>query len=123
MATPYLSALKLSAKNNEAINQVVLLTTTVDGVKVPMDLTGYEFQGQARAGKDPDSALICNITITVDGPPAAGRILLFVDDTVVNDLEPIRGFYDVLYRVNAGPIDNLYMAPFAIEPGITTWSM
>ena len=122
MSTPCIPELKLFAKNNEAINVIRQITKTVNKVEVPVDITGWEFFSQARATKDPESALICEITISIYGDPLEGYIKHFVDENIVKTLSSVRGFYDVLYRKGPNePIDNLYMAPFHIEKGISVW--
>lgn len=117
--TPYAEDLALTAKNNEAISE--LLTLTEDGQ--PIDLTGRQFRAQARKGKTPTAELICDITVTIEGDPTEGKLRLFVSDEVVRDLAPGKGHYDVLTRMgDDGVVDNLYMAPFIIEGGVTAWT-
>lgn len=118
--TPYADDLALSAKNNEAISEVLTLREE-DGT--PVDLTGRQFRAQARKGKLPTADLICDIEVTVEGDPTEGKLRLTVATAVITTLAPVKGHYDVLTRVGAnGPVDNLYMAPFVIEGGVTAWN-
>ena len=124
MATPYLEDMALESKNNEAISEIITLreVVTVDGVEVtrPVNLTGREFFGQARAAKSIESDLLCNITITIYGDPLNGQLHFYVSEQTMKDVPALKGHYDVLTRVNGSPnIDNLYQAPFIVGAGIT----
>lgn len=121
MTTPYIDELALKSKNNEAINEVILLTEKLaDGSVVPVDLTGREFFAQARMAKGRDSDLLCVIKVTVFGDPTEGKLLFHVSDETMKDVPQARGHYDVLTRTGpTGSIDNLYQAPFIVEPGVT----
>ena len=121
MPTPYLEELALVSRNNEAISRIVLLTKLVDGVRVPVDLTGRTFFSQARYGKSTVSDLVCNINVSIYGDPLEGRILLSVSEDLLIGLSPLKGHYDVITRTGSGPRDNLYVAPFIIEGGVSNW--
>lgn len=123
MSTPYLEKAALVSKNNEAISEVIKITEKVAGVRVPVDLTGRTFFSQARKTKSPEGELICNITATVLGDPANGEVLLQVHEDIIEGLNPVKGHYDVLSRAGEGRIDNMYMAPFIIEGGVSKWSI
>lgn len=119
MTTPYEEALALTSKNNEGINEMFSLTTEVDGVEVPLDLTGYTFFSQARVTKSPTGELICPIQVSIWGDPTEGKISLVVSDEVMRNINPVRGHYDLLVKSGAGIVDNLYMAPFVVSGGVT----
>lgn len=121
MSSPFTEELALYARNNEAINEILVLTHKVNGVVEPIDLTGYTFKAQARKLKGPTSALLCDIEVTVHGDPAEGKVLLHVPETVISTLQPWKGFWDLLVRTDSGSVDNLFMAPFIIEPGVSAW--
>lgn len=122
--TPYIDDFGLFSKNNEGISALLELTETLeDGSVVPLDLTGRLFKAQARKQKSKTSELICDIEISIEGDPTLGHVRLKVDDGIVSGLAPGKGHYDVLTRAGAnGQIDNLYMAPFVIEGGVTEWN-
>lgn len=121
MATPYVEDLALVSKNNEAINEVITLTEKLDdGSVVPVDLTGREFFAQARMAKSRESDLLCVIKVAILGDPTEGKLHFYVSDETMKDVPQARGHYDVLTRTGpAGSIDNLYQAPFIVEPGVT----
>lgn len=121
MATPYLEDLALVSKNNEAIDETIKLTEKLaDGTIIPLDLTGREFFAQARLTKSMEGELLCAITVTILGDPTEGQLHFHVPSTVMKDVPQARGHYDVLTRVGPnGSIDNLYQAPFTVEPGVT----
>jgi hypothetical protein len=117
VTTPYVEELALESKNNEGISEIITLTDKATGL--PVDLTGMEFFSQARAGKNKDAALLCEISVTVYGDPTDGKLLFEVADTVMRNLDKVKGAYDVLVRSGAGIADNLYMAPFIVGTGVT----
>lgn len=119
MSTPYVDDLALVSKNNEGISEIFQMTTEVDGEEVPIDLTGYTFFAQARAGKSKTADLICEIMVEVFGDPTEGKLLYTVTDAVMRDVGMVRGHYDVLTRSGTGIVDNLYMAPFQVGDGVT----
>ena len=121
MATPYVEDLALVSKNNEAINETIALTEKLaDGTIVPLDLTGREFFAQARMTKSIEGEFLCAIIVSIVGPPTDGKLHFHVPASVMKDVPQARGHYDVLTRVGpAGSIDNLYQAPFIVEPGVT----
>lgn len=122
MSTPFSEELALTSKNNEAIYEVIYLSVETETGSVPMDLTGREFFAQARRAKAKDSDLMCDISIEIYGNPLDGALLLSVSDTVMSTVDPGKGFYDVLTRAGpTSPIDNIYMAPFIVESGVSTW--
>ena len=113
--------LALVSKNNEAINEIITLQERdAAGVVRPVDLTGREFFAQARIAKTREADLLCVITVSIYGDPLEGKLLLSVSSDVMKDVPQARGHYDVLTRSTpTGAIDNLYMAPFIVEPGVT----
>jgi hypothetical protein len=121
MSTPFVEELALESKNNEGIDEVIYLTEEVDGVEIPLNLTGRTFFAQARRGKTSEADLICEIGVAIYGPATDGALRLTVSDAIMKTVDPGRGFYDVLTRVGAGVIDNLYQAPFNVEGGISVW--
>jgi hypothetical protein len=121
MPTPYLEKAALVSKNNEAISEVIKITEKIAGVSVPVDLTGRTFFSQARKTKSPEGVLICTINATVIGNPLNGEVLLQVHENVTETLDPVKGHYDLLSRVEGGRIDNMFMAPFIIEGGVSKW--
>lgn len=122
MATPYIEELALISKNNEAIDEIIYLREENEaGVSVPMDLTGRTFFAQARLAKLTDAELICAISATVYGDPTLGQLRLSVTEAVMGTIDPIKGHYDVLTKVAGGPTDNIYMAPFIVEGGVSKW--
>ena len=121
MTTPYVEALALVSRNNEAIDEVILITEETDGIVSPMDLTGRSFFGQARVAKSFASNLICNLEVSVYGDPLLGQLRIQVSDQVMSGLSPIKGHYDILTRSGLGTIDNIYMAPFVVEGGVSKW--
>ncbi len=121
MPTPYLTEMAIVSRNNEAISKIILLTKLVDGVRVPIDLTNRTFLSQARYGKNTLSDLICNINVAVYGDPLDGKILLSVDEDVMLGLSPLKGHYDIVTRTGSGPRDNIFVAPFIVEGGVSNW--
>jgi hypothetical protein len=121
VTTPYVEELALTSKNNEGIDEIIYLTEEIDGVTVPMNLTGYEFFAQARRGKSKDADLMCDIIVVIYGSPLDGAIRLTVQDEALSDVAPGLGYYDVLTRVEGGITDNLYQAPFKVEGGVSAW--
>lgn len=123
MTTPFIEELALISKNNEAISEVFRLTEVVDGLPVPIDLTGREFFAQARRGKSKEAELMCDIEAQPYGDPTEGLLHVFVSDEVMNTVSPGKGYYDILTRAGpTAPTDNLYMAPFVVEGGVTQWT-
>ena len=86
MSTPYVDELALISKNNEGISEIIAITTKVDGVSVPVDLTGYTFFAQARSAKSKAADLICEIQVEVYGDPTEGQLLFSVSDEVMRDV-------------------------------------
>lgn len=121
MSTPYLEELALTAKTNEGIDEIIYLTERVGKVDVPLDLTGRTFFAQARRTKAMDGELICDISATVYGPPEDGAVRLIVQEDVIATLDPVKGHYDVLTRAGDSVVNNLYMAPFVVEGGVSRW--
>ena len=119
MATPYVEELALESRNNEGISEIITITAEVDGIDVPVDLTGRTFFAQARTGKNKTADLLCEIEVMIEGDPTEGRVLLTVDDAIMRDVPPVKGHYDVLMRSETGYIDNLYMAPFLVGTGVS----
>ena len=119
MSTPYVEELALVSKNNEGISEIFEMTAEVDGVDVPVDLTGYTFFAQARTAKNKTADLVCEIQVEIYGEPEEGKLLFTVSDEIMRDVTIVRGHYDVLCRSGTGIIDNLYMAPFQVGDGVT----
>ncbi len=118
MSIPFNEKCGLISRNNEAILKKITLTEEIDGIKIPIDISEFSFFSQARKSKLPTSPLICNITVELTGNP--GEIVLTVSDTVIKNLKPVRGFYDILFKVNSLSVArNLYLAPFIIEGGVS----
>lgn len=121
MATPYVEEFALVSKNNEAISQVIYLRKNENGIITPVDLTDRLFFAQARRAKSTASDLMCDIDIEVLDP-LEGMLRLFVSETVVADIAPGKGHYDLLTKAGpTSPVDNLFMAPFIIEGGVSQW--
>lgn len=121
MTTPYVEELALVSKNNEAISEIIFLTEKLeDGTMIPVDLTGREFFAQARMAKNRGSDLLCVIKVSIFGDPLDGKLHFHVSEETMKDVPQARGHYDVLTRTGpTGTIDNLYQAPFIVEPGVT----
>lgn len=119
MSTPYVEELALISKNNEGISEIFEMTVEVDGVDVPVDLTGYTFFAQARTAKSKTADLLCEIEVSIYGDAADGKLLFSVSDEVMRTVPTARGHYDVLVRSGTGSADNLYMAPFQVGNGVT----
>ena len=123
VTSPYIADLALITRDNEAIDETRLLTHTVEGVEVPIDITGWEFFAEARTQKNGESELICTIQISIVGSGVDGRIRYFVPIDTLRTAGAVKGHHDVLYRKSpTGSIDNLYMAPFVIEKGVSVWT-
>lgn len=123
MTTPFVEELALVSKNNEAISEILRLTEEVNGVMVPIDLTGRQFFAQARRGKSKDAELICELQASAYGDPTLGLLHIFVSDEVMNTVSPGKGVYDILTRAGSTePTDNLFMAPFIVEGGVSQWT-
>lgn len=124
MSTPFVEELALVSKNNEAIDETITLTERLDdGTIVPIDLSGREFFAQARRGKGFEADLLCVIKVNIVGDPSEGKLQFLVPADVMKEIPQARGFYDVLTRSGPnGSINNLYQAPFIVEPGVTDLS-
>lgn len=121
MTTPFIEDLALVSKNNEDLDEVIFLTEEVDGVDVPVNLTGRTFFGQARYDRTLESDLICDLTVMVYGEPEDGALRIFVPAAIMATIDPVKGYYDILTRAGAGSVDNLYQAPFRVEGGVSKW--
>jgi hypothetical protein len=76
--------------------------TVADAGGDPIDMTGYTFLAQARTA--PGAATVA-FTFTVDTTDAAtGILVLTVADTVTDDLEPGRYFWDLQWTDGAGAV-------------------
>lgn len=122
MGTPFIKELGLYARNNEAVDEVFDIVEEISGVDRPVDITGMTFKAQARKQKGTNSPLMCDIEVSIYGDPANGQIRVYVPEDVIKAIPPWKGFWDLLAKNDTSYVDNLFMAPFEIDQGVSVWT-
>lgn len=119
--TAYVDKFKVVVAQNEALAQVFDLTVD-DGAgnQVPLDLTGITFHAQVRKKRSVAAELLADLEVVITDA-LAGTIELRLDVALVGQIPPGTYYYDILMEIDGGEPDNLWSAPFVVEPGVTVW--
>lgn len=120
MAT-YTEDLTLTVTNNEALDQTITLTQTVAEVTTPFDLTGLTFVASVKKSRSVLADVLAEITVTVVGDPTDGVLRLQIPYATMVTLTAKTRYWDFNIRDGVAEPDCLWIAPFVIEAGVSTW--